>query len=208
MNGLLKLGPRFSDALMYAAETHADQTRKGSDIPYLSHLLAVAGLVLEYGADEDVAIAALLHDAAEDQGGAERLDDIKARYGQRVAGIVAECTDTYEEPKPAWQARKEAHVEHLRRASDGARLVVAADKLHNARAIAADYRAIGDALWTRFNATREQTLWYYRAVADSLCERGGNRIFRELNLEVTRIEALGMPGGPGDGGRWARQCGG
>ena len=190
-----KLGPRFSNALMYATELHSDQNRKGSEIPYVAHLLAVAALALEHGADEDVAIAALLHDAVEDQGGFEALEEIRARFGNRVAGIVQECSDTYENPKPAWLPRKKAKVEHLRRASDDARLVTAADKIHNARSIAADYREVGEAIWTRFSATREQSLWYYRAVTDALCARGGNRIFSELNLEVARLEALGSPGG-------------
>ncbi len=191
MKKQVQLGPRFSNALMYAAEAHADQERKGSGVPYVSHLLAVAGLALEHGADEDVAIAALLHDVAEDQGGIERLARVSQRFGSRVAAIVVECSDAFQEPKPAWQPRKEAHLARLREASLDARLVVAADKIHNARSIAADHRAVGEAIWDRFNASREQALWYYRAVADVLCMRGGNRIFSELNLEVTRLERLG-----------------
>ena len=144
-------GERFEDALRYAARTHARQWRKGTTIPYITHLLAVAAIVGEHGGTETEVIAALLHDAVEDQGGAPRLQEIRERFGDEVAAIVQECSDTDRTPKPPWRERKEAYIEHLAGAAPSARLVSAADKLHNARAILADYRERGDALWSRFN---------------------------------------------------------
>jgi GTP pyrophosphokinase len=158
----------FESALKYASRLHAKQTRKGSDAPYVSHLLAVAAIALEHGATEKEAIAALLHDAVEDQGGQETLDEIRRRYGKRVARIVAACSDTDHLPKPPWRERKEAYVERLRSEPYSVRLVVAADKLHNARDLLSSYRVQGDDLWSHFNGGRDGTLWYYRAVADAL----------------------------------------
>lgn len=161
------LTERFDQALAYASAIHREQKRKGTDIPYISHLLAVASLALEHGADEDQAIAALLHDAAEDQGGDARLADICARFGERVADIVADCTDSWEEPKPAWRPRKEAYLAALPAKPAASLLVSLADKTHNARAIVADLRVHGDALWSRFTGGREGSLWYYEALADA-----------------------------------------
>ena len=134
---------RYGKALAYAAEKHAGQKRKGTRIPYISHPLAVASLVLEHGGGEDEVIAALLHDVAEDYGGQEALDEIREKFGMGVAAIVEGCTDTLESPKPKWRPRKEAYVEHLRGAHRSVRLVATADKLHNARAILRDYRSDG-----------------------------------------------------------------
>ncbi len=159
------LTDRFDDALSYASRIHRDQRRKGTDIPYVSHLLAVASLTLEHGGDEDQAIAALLHDAAEDQGGAERLADIEARFGQGVAAIVADCTDSWVEPRPPWRERKTAYVAALAGKPARSLLVSLADKTHNARAITADLRRHGDDLWPRFTGGAEGTLWYYGALA-------------------------------------------
>lgn len=184
------LSLRFAEALTLAHELHAGQTRKGTAIPYVSHVLAVAGIVLEYGGDEDEAIAALLHDAVEDCGGAPVLADISSRFGARVADIVAACSDTDQTPKPPWQARKEAYLDHLRGAPVSVRLVSAADKLHNARAILVDYRQIGESLWDRFNATKAQTLWYYRALVDAFATHGSTPLVSELGLVVTEIERL------------------
>jgi (p)ppGpp synthase/HD superfamily hydrolase len=158
----------FESALKFASRLHANQTRKGSDAPYISHLLAVAAIALEHGATEKEAIAALLHDAVEDQGGQETLDEIRRRYGKRVARIVAACSDTDQSPKPPWRERKEAYVERLRSEPYSVRLVVAADKLHNARHLLSSYRVQGEDLWSHFNGGREGTLWYYRAVVDAL----------------------------------------
>lgn len=169
--GGLTLTERFDSALAYASALHRAQTRKESGVPYVSHLLAVCALVLESAdADgEDVAIAALLHDAMEDQGVSR--DDLAARFGDRVAGIVAECTDTTERPKPPWRPRKERYLVHLESASRDALVVTAADKLHNCRATVADLRAAGPDVWSRFNAGGDEQVWYYRAVADVLSRR-------------------------------------
>lgn len=131
--------PRFEDAVLYAIRTHALQARKGGTIPYLAHLFAVASLVMEDGGSEDEAIAALLHDAAEDQGGEPRLQDIEAHFGSNVTAIVLGCSDTLEVPKPPWEQRKRDYVAHLRSADPGVIQVSVADKLHNARSMAADH---------------------------------------------------------------------
>jgi GTP pyrophosphokinase len=156
------LGPRFRKALGSAADLHGDQARKGGRIPYVAHLLAVTAIVLENGGDEDLAIAALLHDAVEDQGGAPTLAEIRADFGDRVADIVEACSDTDEIPKPPWRKRKEAYLAHLQDSAPDVLLVSLADKLHNARSLLMDYRAVGPDLWERFNAGRDGQLWYYR----------------------------------------------
>jgi (p)ppGpp synthase/HD superfamily hydrolase len=155
-------------ALKFASRLHAKQARKGSNAPYISHLLAVAAIVLEHGATEKEAIAALLHDAVEDQGGQATLDEIRRRYGKQVARIVDAVSDTDQSPKPPWRERKEAYVERLRSEPYSVRLVVAADKLHNARHLLSSYRVQGEDLWSHFKGGREGTLWYYRAVVDAL----------------------------------------
>ena len=162
MTGIARpIGPRLDDAFVLARELHAGQRRKGTDIPYLGHLMAVAALVIEDGGDEDEAIAALLHDAVEDQGGPPTLVLIRGRFGTRVAAIVAACSDTDETPKPPWRARKEAYLAHLRDPDlpEGTLRVSLADKLHNARAILADLRA-GHDVFARFNAPRQDQAWY------------------------------------------------
>jgi (p)ppGpp synthase/HD superfamily hydrolase len=158
----------FESALKFASRLHAKQTRKGSDAPYISHLLAVAAIALEHGATEKEAIAALLHDAVEDQGGQATLDEIRRRYGKRVARIVDAVSDTDQSPKPPWRERKEAYVERIRSEPYSVRLVVAADKLHNLRDLLSSYRVQGDDLWTHFKGGRDGTLWYYHAVVDAL----------------------------------------
>lgn len=163
------LTDRFDDALAYASRIHRDQVRKGSGIPYVSHLLGVASLAIEAGADEDQAIAALLHDAVEDQGGAARLADIRARYGERVAEIVDHCTDTDIEPKPPWRARKEAYIDSLSHKPAASLLVSLADKTHNAGAILADLAVHGDSVWDRFTGGRDGSLWYYETLAERFC---------------------------------------
>jgi len=165
------LTDRFARAFEFASVVHASQLRKGTAIPYLAHLLGVASVVLEHGADEDTAIAALLHDAPEDQGGKAMLAQIGARFGTRVERIVDGCCDTFEAKKPPWPERKTAYVEHLRSADPATCLVSAADKLHNARAILQDLRNFGPGVFDRFNATQEQTGWYYEAVAQALHRR-------------------------------------
>jgi (p)ppGpp synthase/HD superfamily hydrolase len=186
----LSYGEKFEEALLYATRLHRDQTRKGTNTPYVTHLLAVAALVGENGGTEDEVVAALLHDAPEDRGGRERLKDILARFGEAVAEIVAGCTDTYEEPKPAWRSRKEAYVAHVAETPASVQLVSAADKLHNARTILADLRSSGDELWSRFTGGKSWTLWYYRALVEAYAEAGTNAIVEELDRVVREIEAL------------------
>ncbi|MPY74576.1 MAG: HD domain-containing protein [Alphaproteobacteria bacterium] len=151
--------------MRYASRLHREQRRKGTDIPYISHLLSVAALVLEHGGNEDQAIASLLHDAAEDQGGQETLDEIRRRFGETVAMIVADCTDAWEEPKPEWRPRKEAYIARLPEKDAASLLVSLADKTHNARAILHDYRHIGDELWGRFTGGKGGTFWYYQELS-------------------------------------------
>jgi len=184
---------RFEEALVYALRLHADQTRKGTDTPYAAHLLAVTGMVLEHGATEDEAIAALLHDAPEDQGGRATLEEIRHRFGEAVAEIVEGCTDSWTIPRPPWRGRKEAYLAHLRHASASVCLVSAADKLHNARTILADYRALGESVWERFTGGREGTLWYYRSLVQVLGEAGPLPLAEELDRVVTELEHLTSP---------------
>lgn len=181
---------RIEEALVYAAQLHAGQKRKISEVPYLSHLLSVAALVMEMGGEENEAIAALLHDAPEEQGGRKTLEEIRRRFGERVAEIVESCTDTFETPKPDWRPRKEAHLARLRQASPEALRVILADKLHNARSILLDFQRMGDALWDYFNGGTEGTLWYYNQMVAILNE-GGDKIWAaELERVVAEIERL------------------
>ena len=187
----VSLGARFVEALGFAARLHAGQVRKGTGIPYVSHLLAVAGLVLEDGGDEDEAIAALLHDAAEDQGGTAVLDEIRERFGDRVAAIVRGCSDPLEQPKPPWRPRKETYLRLLRSAPPDVLRVALADKVHNARSVLADLRTLGPALWARFNAPRDDQLWYFRALVDLFGRRYPGPLADELGRIVAEIERLG-----------------
>jgi (p)ppGpp synthase/HD superfamily hydrolase len=184
------LSPQFDDALQYAVIIHAGQPRKGTEIPYLAHLLGVASIALEYGADETETIGALLHDAGEDAGGRGRIEDIRKRFGDAVADIVAGCTDADTIPKPPWRQRKEAYIAHIPTASSSVRLVSCSDKLHNARAILRDYRRIGDDLWARFAGQKEGTLWYYRSLARALAAAGRSELTDELDRVVSEIEHL------------------
>jgi (p)ppGpp synthase/HD superfamily hydrolase len=186
----VKLGPRFLRAFEFAAEKHKGQTRKASTIPYIAHLMGVASLVLEAGADEDLAIAALLHDVVEDCGGAPMLKEIRRKFGDRVAKVVDGCTDADAYPKPPWRERKEKYIARLKKENADTRLVSAADKLNNVRSIVSDYRAIGESVWSRFNGGREGTLWYYRTLRDQFLRHKPNRITRELALAVGELEAL------------------
>ena len=160
------LTSRYDEAFRYAHELHRDQTRKGTPIPYIAHLISVSAIVIENGGDEDQAIAALLHDAAEDQGGQKTLDEIRRRFGDVVAEIVHDCTDAWVEPKPTWRPRKETYLDSLPGKSPRSLLVSLADKTHNAEAILFDYRALGDPLWERFTGGADGTRWYYTALTD------------------------------------------
>jgi GTP pyrophosphokinase len=184
--------PRLIQALGVAAQLHAEQWRKGSEVPYLAHLLGTCSIALEYGADEDEAIAALLHDAIEDVEPAGDARAAVAAFGERVLRIVEGCTDTDEHPKPPWRARKEAYIDHLADADASVLLVSAADKLHNARSINADLRRHGAATWDRFNGGRDGSLWYYRALIDAFRANPAHdaALVEELDRAVSEMEAL------------------
>ena len=184
------LSHRFDEALAFAVDLHREQPRKGTGVPYVSHLLSVAALVLEHGGSEDQAIAALLHDAVEDQGGRPTAERIRERFGDLVADIVDGCTDTDVSPKPPWRERKEAYVERVRREPAHVRLVSAADKLHNARTMVTDLRIHGPALWQRFNAGRDETLWYLGALVAAFREAGTMPIVEELARTVAELERV------------------
>ena len=182
-------GPRFESALAFACAAHFGQRRKGSGAPYITHPMAVASIVGQYGGDEDQAIAALLHDVMEDCGvSEERLVD---RYGSKVARIVVACTDTTERPKPPWRPRKEAHIAKVRDQPGEVKLVMAADKLHNALSILRDRRrgSVGEDVWTRFTADKLDVLWYYRAMAAAIGHGWDHELHGELSHAVDRLHA-------------------
>jgi (p)ppGpp synthase/HD superfamily hydrolase len=182
-----KLSNKFDDAFRYAHELHATQARKGTGTPYIGHLMGVASIVLDDGGSEDEAIGGLLHDAAEDRGGRERLDDIRTRFGDAVAKIVEDCTDSWETPKRPWMERKQAYVAHARTLSPSSLRVSAADKVHNAYAILRDLRNDGEDVWTRFNASSDDILTYYEGLVRSFREAGGSRLVDELDRIVRGI---------------------
>ncbi|ROR02950.1 agmatinase [Desulfosoma caldarium] len=195
------LSEAFQEALEMAFSLHRRQFRKGTRVPYVSHLLAVAAMVLENGGDEASAIAALLHDAAEDQGGQATLEAIRRRFGDRVADLVRSCSDCLESPKPPWQERKEAYLEHLKTASDDAVLISLADKVHNAGTIVADLEREGPGVWDRFQAGKLGTLWYYKALVRCFRRRGLypqlvrqlDRLVERLRQLAARVTVLGIP---------------
>ncbi len=182
------LGRRFEQAVAFALELHARQARKATRIPYLSHLLSVCALVLEDGGSEDEAIAALLHDGPEDQGGQATLDEIRCRFGAEVTVMVDGLSDTLESPKPPWRERKEAYVTRLRAEPESVLRVSLADKLHNLRSVATDLENIGDEVWTRFNADRDNQAWYYGELLSMFEERfPGSRNLPEFQRLVTTV---------------------
>jgi (p)ppGpp synthase/HD superfamily hydrolase len=183
-----KLSTRFQQALVYAAQVHENQVRKGSDIPYLSHLLSVAALVLEDGGDEDEAIAGLLHDAVEDSGNAEIREAILVQFGERVVGIVDACTESCTIPKPPWRDRKLRYIEQMRHASPSVLRVSMADKLHNARSILADRDREGEAVWDKFKGGKAGTLWFYRSLLEIYRLGGSNFLLSEIDRTVDRLE--------------------
>ncbi len=185
------LTERFKDALWMATDLHANHRRKGSGIPYIAHLLGVASLVLEYGGNEDETIAALLHDAVEDQGGKPTRQKIAEKFGETVAQIVDGCTDADTTPKPPWRERKEAYIAHIAAASSSVRLVSACDKLYNARTILADYRRVGDDIWERFKGGKKDgSLWYYQELVKEFKKSGSHPVYDELERVVNELLGL------------------
>jgi (p)ppGpp synthase/HD superfamily hydrolase len=178
------LTERFDEAFNYVHQLHRTQTRKDTPTPYISHLMTVVALVVEHGGNEDQAIGALLHDAAEDQGGVETLEDIRRRFGDTVAEIVSDCTDAWTEPKPDWRPRKKAYLAKLASKPTQSLLVSLADKTHNAEAILFDYRDLGDRLWPRFNGGAEGTRWYYGALVDVFSQTMPGRLSDRLSRAV------------------------
>ncbi len=193
-----KPSPRLAEALLFALEKHGDQARKGTAIPYVTHLLAVAALVGESGGSEDEMVAALLHDVVEDGGGAPVQDELRQRFGNTVAEIVNACTDDDSGAEKApWLGRKRNYLEHLAKAPLNVLRVACADKLHNAGAIARDFRDQGPAVFQRFRGDREGTLWYYRSLArifgalvldEPDLDPGFRNLIRELRETVAGLE--------------------
>jgi (p)ppGpp synthase/HD superfamily hydrolase len=190
----MRLSRHFEKALTYATRIHGGQLRKKTRIPYIAHIIGVAAIAMEYGANETEAIAALLHDAVEDCGGAKRLRDIERKFGKKVARIVNGCTDTDRTPKPPWLERKKAYIAHVRHAPMPTKLVSASDKLHNVRAILMDYRKEGERLWSRFNAGKHGALWYYRSLVNAFTDKRIEPLVQELNRTLTQLEFLSNHG--------------
>ena len=184
----MALTQRFDEAFRYAHEVHGAQVRKGTPAPYIGHLMGVASIVLDDGGSEDEAIAALLHDAVEDHGGRARLDDIRQRFGEAVAKIVEDCTDSWETPKRPWVERKRAYTEHARYLKPPSLRVAAADKVHNAYAILRDLKNEGETVWSRFNAGPDDVMAYYQGLVRSFREAGGGRLVDELERIVRAID--------------------
>ncbi len=185
---MVTLTQRFDDAVRYAREVHSGQTRKGTNTPYIAHLLGVSSIVLDDGGNEDEAIAALLHDAAEDHGGRPRLEDIRARFGDAVAKIVEDCTDAWETPKRPWAERKRDYAEHARTLPPSSLRVSVADKVHNTYAILRDLRNEGETVWNRFNAAPDDVIAYYQSLVRAYHEAGGGKLVDELDRIVRGIE--------------------
>jgi (p)ppGpp synthase/HD superfamily hydrolase len=181
------LTDRFSDALVYATVLHRTQTRKATFVPYVSHLLSVTALVLEHGGDEDQAIAGLLHDGPEDQGGEDTLAEITERFGERVGTLVSQCSEPLEFAGHPWRERKMRYLAHLKTIDADAVLVTCADKLHNVRSIVSELRDTGLEVFDRFNGGLEGSLWYYAALADAFEEIGPASISRDLREVVDRM---------------------
>lgn len=182
------LSPAFDRAAQFAIDKHREQRRKGTSVPYVTHLFAVAALVGEHGGDEEQMIAGLLHDSIEDQGVTEA--ELVDAFGPRVARIVVACTDSHETPKPPWKARKTAYLGELRDKPSDVKLVSACDKLHNARSIARDLAdpSVGAGVWSRFTAPRDETLWYYRSLVDALRQGFPHHVVDELAAVVAELE--------------------
>jgi (p)ppGpp synthase/HD superfamily hydrolase len=181
---------RFARAFVYAARLHGRQRRKGTNKPYIGHLMSVTAIVIAYGGDEEMAIAGLLHDAVEDQGGLARLREIRKKFGKRVARIVDGCTDSYGEPKPPWLERKRSYIARVAGEAEDARLVSAADKLSNVRDILEDVHADGEQAFERFQGKKDGTLWYYRKLVGVFRAAGTNPLVEELERVVRELERV------------------
>jgi len=189
-----QLGTKFKDALLFAMEIHAGDFRKGTSIPYVSHLLGVCALVLEDGGDEEEAIAALLHDTLEDHPEKVNKDDLIRRFGARVADLVERCTDTPPDyragEKPPWHERKSAYVDQIRKETYPLCRVSLADKIHNVRTIVMDYRRLGDAIWARFKANKDDQLRYHWDLVDAFREANAPaHLLNELDILVSELES-------------------
>lgn len=193
-NDSVELSDRVVDALRFALHQHGAQRRKLGGAPYVSHLLRVAGTVLQYGGDEDETIAALLHDVVEDQGGPAALAEIRRRFGPRVAQVVDGCTDSHQHPKPPWRTRKEQYLQRLQSASASVRLIAAADKLDNVRDLLAHHRVLGDEIWQHFHGGRDGSVWYHRSVVDILRSANDDPrrlpLIEQLQQAVSELEHL------------------
>jgi (p)ppGpp synthase/HD superfamily hydrolase len=175
-------------AFSYAHEVHARQFKKGTTVPYLGHLMGVSSIVLDDGGTEDEAVGALLHDAAEDHGGRARLEDIRSRFGDGVARIVEDCTDSWETPKPPWIVRKQAYIQHARKLPPPSLRVSVADKVHNTYGILRDLRTVGEEVWTRYEASADDVIAYYESLLRAYREAGGGRLVDELERIVRGIQ--------------------
>jgi (p)ppGpp synthase/HD superfamily hydrolase len=184
---LTPLTAQFEAALLYATKLHAGQRRKDPRVPYIAHLLSVAALVLEDGGNEEEAIAALLHDAIEDQGGLKTRNEIQRQFGDRIVAIVESCTESETFPKPPWLERKQRYIEQLRQASCSARRVSLADKLHNARSLLASLHQEGDRIWQHFHGGKAQTLWFYDALLQVYRSTGADFMTEEFARVITEI---------------------
>ena len=188
---------RIIDAFALAHEVHAEHTRKGSGVPYITHVMAVAAIVGEHGGDEDTFIAALLHDAVEDGDGYAMLDRVREQFGTRAAGLVEACSDAFVKPKPEWRERKERFIASMRNAGLDVKLIVAADKLHNVCATIGDCTLLGEEVWMRFTGRREGTLWYYAAIAQALAENWEHSLIDDLASAVEELHRVAnMQNGP------------
>ena len=188
------LDARFEQALVYAFHLHSGQTRKQSQVPYIAHLLGVTAIVLEDGGSEDEAIAALLHDAVEDQGGLETLEKIRMRFGSNVADLVLALSDSFTQPKPPWRERKRAYLESIPGANPSEIRISLADKVYNARSILRDLRLEGEQVWSRFNGGKDGTLWYYQQLIFAFQTHGDQPLLSEL---IRILEQIRLESGPG-----------
>ena len=179
---------KLDRAFGYAHEVHDGQFKKGTSVPYLGHLMGVSSIVLGDGGSEDEAVAALLHDAAEDHGGRARLDDIRSRFGDNVARIVEDCTDSWDTPKPSWLARKQAYIQRARMLPSPSLRVSIADKVHNTYGLLRDLRNIGEKVWERYDVSADDVLAYYESLVRAYREAGGGRLVDELERIVRGIQ--------------------